>query len=213
MQTVSGKPRQATSVLPRSIGAAVASATQLKGSRRFTGGAGKAKMLSWMQSFERSIPFACWHGGALRCIYTNMFSSRKYQSLKRMIPRTVRKWGIQKVKERRGSGNSPPTFFRGSWWPIFLYLTTHVNGFRCNKCWSSYRWLFLLSPVVQSDGCSLWFTCKEVFSSYGLWSMIFSSTWRSTSIRIKFNFWQSRPFRTSISWLVESRLENPFWHW
>ncbi|RRT48569.1 hypothetical protein B296_00035492, partial [Ensete ventricosum] len=55
VQTASGKPKQATSVLLHLIGAAAAFAILRKGLRRFIGDAGKAKRLSGMLSSKRSI--------------------------------------------------------------------------------------------------------------------------------------------------------------
>lgn len=52
-QIASGRLRQATSVLHHLIGAAVGSASLLRGSRRFTGGVEKVRMLCGAQSFDK----------------------------------------------------------------------------------------------------------------------------------------------------------------
>lgn len=64
MQIVNGKHRQATSVLPPLIGAAVASASLLKGSERFIAVAGKVKMLYGAQFCNWSILSMAFEGGS-----------------------------------------------------------------------------------------------------------------------------------------------------
>ena len=52
---MNGKLRQATSVLLHLIGAAAGFADLLKGSARFTGGAGKVRMLCGVQSSNEKL--------------------------------------------------------------------------------------------------------------------------------------------------------------